>query len=513
MTEERSVLINYYENLPVAVYICDRNDELVDFNTAAALLFNIPPQKGGKGWYPSLAIYDQDGRRIEKGYRPVTNALKIHPDGHRQEFRFRLPDNTDRYILASSVAIRDVTGGYDGAIHTLSDITAQRQSEGEHALLAAIIESSEDAIIAKDLEGRITSWNPGAERLFGYGAAEAIGQHISLIIPQDRLPEEARIIKAIREGKKVEHFETVRLTKAGQAIPISLTISPVRNGRGRIIGASKIARDITRQKQAEEREKAYTAHLEDMVAQRTEELDLALQKEKELGQLKSRFVSMASHEFRTPLSSVKLSASLIEKYAQPYQDAHIDKHLAKIKKSVNDLSAILDDFLSLEKLESGKISLSLTEFGLAEFCRETAGEMQLLARPGQRIIYAHSGQTDLVRLDQQLLKHCLHNLLSNAIKYSGDDTIIRFETTTGNGECRLSVADQGIGIPEADQAQLFGAFFRAGNTGSIQGTGLGLNIVARYAGLMDGSVSFVSRPGEGTTFTLCFAQPEQHFPA
>lgn len=231
MTEERNVLINYYEKLPVAVYICDRDDTLVEFNTAAALLFGMLPQKGRKDWYPSIAIYDQDGRRISTGYRPVSAAIKLMPEGYRQEFRFRLPNNADRYILVSSVAIRDELG------------TAQRRSENEHALLAAIIESSEDAIVAKDLTGHITSWNRGAERMFGYTAAEAIGRHIGLIIPAERLPEETRIIKAIREGKKVEHFETVRLTKQGQTIPISLTISPVRDTHGRIIGASKIARD------------------------------------------------------------------------------------------------------------------------------------------------------------------------------------------------------------------------------------------------------------------------------
>ncbi|MCQ6959202.1 sensor histidine kinase [Mucilaginibacter aquariorum] len=508
MGVQRISLIDYSELLPVAVYICDRNDELVEYNSAAASLFDVIPSTGSKDWYPSLEKFDREGRRINAGYRPVTQGIKHHAEGVRQEIRFLLPNGGDRHILVTSVAIRDETGAYDGAIHTLSDITAQRSSEREQALLAAIIESSDDAIVAKDLDGRITSWNRGAERMFGYKATEAIGRHISLIIPLERLAEEKRIIKAISEGKKVEHFETVRLTKTGQAIPISLTISPVRDARGRIIGASKIARDITRQKLAEEQILSYTTHLEEMVARRTGELDQALQKEKELGKLKSRFVSMASHEFRTPLSTIKLSASLIEKYASPYQNPHIEKHLVKINNAVNDLTAVLGDFLSLEKLESGKVSAVLAEFDLAEFCREAVAEMQLLAKRGQRLVYCHTGTTELVRLDQQLLKHCLHNLLSNAIKYSEEGTLIRMDTMLNPGECRLSVADQGIGIPEADQPQLFSAFFRAANTGTIQGTGLGLNIVARYVALMDGSVGFESRPGQGTTFTLRFSLPQ-----
>lgn len=508
MDDVRPSSIQYYEKLPIAVYLCDRNDVLVEYNTAAASLFEITPLTGQKDWYPALTKYDHEGRQIDAGDKSVTMEIKMHQDGVRQEIRYRMPDGADRYVLVSSIAVWDEAENYDGAIHTLIDVTAQRRSERQQALLAAIVDSSDDAIITKDLDGHITSWNRGADRLFGYSATEAIGKHISLIIPAERLAEEKRLIKAISEGKKVEHFETVRRTKTGQEIPISLTVSPVRDTSGRVVGASKIARDITRQKLAEEQVKTYTTHLEDMVAQRTDELNRALQKEKELSQLKSRFVSMASHEFRTPLSAIKLSASLIEKYAQPYTDLNIAKHIGKIKNSVNNLSGILGEFLSMEKLESGKISVSLTEFDLSEFCQETALEMQMLAKPGQRLLYRHTGATEPVLLDQQLLKNCLHNLLSNAIKYSAEDTIIRLDTELLTGECRLSVSDQGIGIPEGDQVHLFSPFFRAGNTGSIQGTGLGLNIVDRYASLMDGAISFESQSGQGSTFTLHFRQPQ-----
>jgi len=504
MTDERLSIIQYYEKLPVAVYICDRNDELVEYNAAAASLFGILPQTGRKDWYPALEVYDQENRHIGAVYKPITTEIKINAGGARHEIRFRLPDGSDRHILVSSVAVRDNEGNYDGAIHTLSDITVQRRFESQQALLASIIESTDDAIITKDLNGMITSWNPAAEHLFGYAAKEAIGRHISLIIPEARRAEANRIIEVIIGGKKIEHFETVRRARNGTEIPISLTVSPIRNMDGTIIGASKIARDITRQKLAEKELLNYTAHLEEMVAKRTEELDLALRKEKELGQLKSRFVSMASHEFRTPLSAVKLSASLVEKYAEPYQNQNIEKHIGKIKKSIGELSTILGDFLSLEKLESGKIIVAVDDFNLEEFCSEMAAEMQLLAKPGQQLLYAHSGTTPFTRLDQQLIKHCLYNLLSNAIKYSGENTVIHFDTWVNDMECRMSVIDQGIGIPEADQQHLFSAFFRAGNTGNIQGTGLGLNIVSRYTQLMQGTVSFESKPAQGTTFTLSF---------
>ncbi|QTE38858.1 PAS domain-containing sensor histidine kinase [Mucilaginibacter gossypii] len=504
MNDEQATFIQYYEQLPVAVYLCDRNDLLIAYNKAAATLFEIEPLKGNDDWYPTLTKYDQEGHLINTNYKPLTTGLRARKDIVRQEIRFQLSSGADCYILVSSVAVRDKDGNYDGSIHTLSDITTQRRYEKQQALLAAIVGSSEDAIIAKDLYGQITSWNRGAERIFGYKPHEVIGKHVGLIIPNDKLTEEKRIIRAIRSGKTVEHFETLRKTNAGVIIPTSLTISPIRDARDRIIGASTIARDISRQKKAEEQIKNYTLHLEDMVARRTAELNLSLQKEKELGLLKSRFVSMASHEFRTPLSAVKLSASLIGKYAETYHDLNIIKHTDKIKNAVNDLSAILGDFLSLEKLESGKISISASEFNLAEFCREIILEMQMLAKPGQKLIYTHSGRFEMVTLDQQLLKNCLNNLLSNAIKYSGEDTLIRLDTELNSKECSLSVTDQGIGIPEADKAHLFSAFFRASNTGTTQGTGLGLNIVARYVGLMNGAIKFESQPGFGTIFTLRF---------
>jgi PAS domain S-box-containing protein len=502
MNDDRQSLIQYYEQLPVAVYLCDRNDMLIAYNNAAASLFDISPLVGSQDWYPAIQKFDQDGNRIDATNMPVTREIRVNSNKALHEVRFRMVNGTDRFLLVSSAGIRDKFGNYEGAIHTISDVTSQRSSERQQQLLAAIVDSSEDAIIAKDLQGKITSWNRGAEQIFGYTAAEAIGKDIALIIPDDRIAEEKQIISAIKAGKKVKHFETIRRSKAGLAIPVSLTISPVRDLEGRIVGASKIARDITTQKKAEEQIKAYTSHLEEMVAKRTAELDEALQTEKELGQLKSRFVSMASHEFRTPLSSIKLSSALIEKYALPYTDVHIAKHTGKIKSAVNELSAILGDFLSLEKLESGKIVVSLSIFDLRDFCSETANEMQLLAKPGQQVIYEHSGLSDTVELDQHLLKNCLNNLLSNAIKYSGENTTIFMQTKINISKCILSVTDHGIGIPEADKPHLFSAFFRAGNTGTIQGTGLGLNIVARYADLMHGDVQFESHPDCGTTFTL-----------
>ena len=501
MTHQHISLINYYKKLPIAVYLSDENDELVDYNEAAGSLFGIQPQMRSKNWYPSFNIRGIDGRLIDTGFIPVTNGIKLYTAAYHKEIRIQLSNGSERYIMVSSVAIQNEEENYGGAIHTLIDIPGKGDSEREQ-LLDALVISSEDAIISKDLEGCITSWNRAAERMFGYNQEEAIGQHISIIIPKERLFEEKRIIAAICQGKKIKHFETVRVTKHGTEIPISLTISPIRNTKGSIIGVCKVARNITRQKQAEECLRRYTTQLEEMVVERTNELNKALLKERELGKLKSRFVSMASHEFRTPLSAIQLSVSLIHKYTQHFQSSGAIKHIDKIKNAVGNLTAILDEFLSFETLESDKVIISRNEFDLADFCSEMAIEMQLLTKPGQQIRYEHYGGQEKVLLDQQILRNCLHNLLSNAIKYSGDNSLIKFHSTMNVTDCYISVQDYGIGIPKSDQVHLFNAFFRAANTGNIQGTGLGLNIVSRYVALMQGTINFKSEVGHGTKFTL-----------
>jgi len=235
-----------------------------------------------------------------------------------------------------------------------------------------------------------------------------------------------------------------------------------------------------------------------------EQLSQALEKEKLLNDMKSRFVTMASHEFRTPLSAIQLSSSLIDKYAQPFDNPNIKKHIARIKNAVNNLTTILNDFLSLEKLEAGKVEALFTEFDLVKLAEEITEEMQTVAKENQNILYQHTGTTSIIKLDQNLVKNCVLNLIGNAIKYSGENTFIEFNTEINEKGCIITVKDNGIGIPDTDQKHLFEAFFRAHNTGSIPGTGLGLNIVARYANLMHGKVDFESNVNQGTSFTISF---------
>jgi signal transduction histidine kinase len=235
-----------------------------------------------------------------------------------------------------------------------------------------------------------------------------------------------------------------------------------------------------------------------------EKVSRLLEKEKLLNSLKSRFVSMASHEFKTPLTAIQLSAELIGRVALELDHPIVKKYTETIKNAAKNLTNILNDFLSLELLETGRIDPILSEFDLVKFATEITDDMQSLAKRGQQISYRHFGKGRVVTLNPSLLKNSIINLISNAIKYSGTDSLIGFSTRITSSKLTIIISDNGIGIPEEDQKHLFEAFFRAYNTGNIPGTGLGLNIVTRYTALMNGKIRFKSQLNAGTAFTLTF---------
>jgi two-component system sensor kinase FixL len=323
---------------------------------------------------------------------------------------------------------------------------------------------------------------------------------------------------------ETSHCDEEQFLRADGSIDwVKWELCPWYTGNGAIGGVILFSEVITAEKLLEERLRNYATDLEQVVKERTKslqqlveqlettqkELTQSLEKEKELSQLKSRFVSIASHEFRTPLTTILLSANLIDKHSNPGNNPHITQHTGKIKKATFNLTGILDDFLSLEKLEMGDIKPAFVDFDIVRFGEEITEEMQLAAKQDQRIHFSHSGCRRTVHLDNKMLKNCIINLISNAIKYSGEKTTIEFETVTDNQSFKVVISDNGIGIPENEQKHLFEAFFRAHNTGSIPGTGLGLNIVARYVKLMHGNIEFKSEVNKGTRFILTFPQPVQ----
>lgn len=234
----------------------------------------------------------------------------------------------------------------------------------------------------------------------------------------------------------------------------------------------------------------------------------ALKKEQELGELKSRFVSMASHEFRTPLSTILSSASLIDRYQEDSQEEKRKKHTARIKSSVSNLTGILNDFLSLDKLETGKVDTNPIDFDLAAFTQEICHDLETSLKSGQKIDYKYQGRKK-VYLDKQMLHNIQINLLSNAIKYSPERSTITLALKNAVGIVTIQIKDQGIGIDEEDQKHLFERFFRAKNAVNLQGTGLGLNIVKKYVDLMGGTIKFSSKVEKGSTFTVTLPQSKK----
>ncbi|MES2730862.1 MAG: ATP-binding protein [Bacteroidota bacterium] len=232
----------------------------------------------------------------------------------------------------------------------------------------------------------------------------------------------------------------------------------------------------------------------------------ALAKERELNTLKSKFVTIASHEFRTPLSTILSSASLIGRYEAPDDQEKRAKHVERIKSAVHNLTNILTDFLTLSKLEEGYTTVQASYFDIVQFAEELTEEISTIAKENQTIRYSHRGQSKEVWMDKQLLKNVLINLLSNAIKYSGPGQSIELMTEIRPHSFVVIVKDEGMGIPDSDKPHMFSQFYRAHNAANIQGTGMGLVIVKKYVELMQGDITFESTENQGTTFTVRIPQ-------
>lgn len=365
----------------------------------------------------------------------------------------------------------------------------------------AILDNAGVMLFVMNTKGVIQFFNPEAEKITGYNAEEVVGKLTPDIFHAredlDVCKNELRIefgidvkndADAIMQKAKKNHLrekECRYVKKDGSVFPVSLTITVIYEKKNKINGYLGVAIDISHQKKAE--------------------VDLmeALKKEKKLNELKSRFVSMASHEFRTPLSTILSSAYLIEKYNKTDQQGKRESHLHRIISSVNLLTDILNDFLSVGKIEEGKIPLRLVEFNIKEIIQSVIQDMSISTKNGQQFEYDHFGK-EKVLLDQVLLKHIALNLFSNAIKFSPEDVNIKVESEVNKDEIRFSVTDRGIGISEEDQEHLMERFFRGSNAANIQGTGLGLYIVSKYAQRMNGQIECVSSLYKGTTFNVIF---------
>jgi PAS domain S-box-containing protein len=378
-------------------------------------------------------------------------------------------------------------------------------------IYSMLFTAAAEGLVVVDSTGRIRLQNPRLQELFGYGADELVGQPVEVLIPmpiRDRHKHQRQQYHDHPAQRPMGiGMDLMGQRKDGSTFPVEVSLNNFEvEGERYTMG---LVTDITKRRLAEQELHRANADLEERVEQRTVELREAeknvreaLEVEKELNALKSRFVSMASHEFRTPLTTIMSSVDLITRYVDGTQREKIEKHITRIRAKVRELTSMLNDFLSLEKLEQGLVTITPAEVDLVHLSIELIEELRSLAKRGQEIQFDHSGTDRIVNLDRGMLTNVMSNLLGNAIKYSPENSPIRLLTHIADGHVRITVEDQGLGIPLEDQPHMFERFFRASNAFTVQGTGLGLSIVKRYLDLMHGTIGFTSVPGQGTIFTV-----------
>jgi len=366
-----------------------------------------------------------------------------------------------------------------------SEARLSARLEREAFRLAAIVESAEDAIVSKDLDGIIQSWNHGAERIFGYTAQEAIGRSITIVIPDDRLDEEAEVLTRIRAELAVEHFETVRRRKDGSPIDIALTVSPIRTSTGEIIGASKIARDITEQRRLRE------------IAE-------------EASRLKDEFLALLSHELRTPLNTVLGYARMLRKEdSRMVGDLRV-RALDALERNADALSRLVADVLDTSRSVSGKLRLDLEPAPLEEIVSEAVRTVSPPAEAKDLSFEIHCEPGISVRADRDRLQQVLWNLLSNAIKFTPAGGTVSLRTRRDHGSIVISVEDTGIGIAPEHLPHVFQRFWQAhtGASREFGGLGIGLTLSRHLVEMHGGTIAVDSLgPGRGTTFTVLLPNP------
>jgi PAS domain S-box-containing protein len=394
--------------------------------------------------------------------------------------------------------------------------------------LTSLFEHSTEGIILTNGEGRIVLINPAAQRIFGYNEQEITGSAIETLIPDRFKMNHSKLRSGFYEHPQHRVMGHGRdlygKKKDGSEIPLEVSLSFYKR-EGELFVIAFIVdittrkaienNNLTQQKQLEQMAidmRMLNAELETKVRERTmilqealkeleksqHDLNEALSKEKELSEIKSRFVSTASHEFRTPLSTVLSSAALVSRYNQQGDAEKSEKHIKKIKDAVKHLSDLLEDFLSLGKLEEGKVQLNVEQIEINELLKEISEEVQGIIKTDQ-FIQLECNIEGFFYTDKKLLRNVLINLLSNAIKFSPENSSILLKADINNNTLIISVKDNGIGISEEDQQHLFSSFFRGKNATTIQGTGLGLHIVKRYIELIQGTIELQSKLHQGTT--------------
>lgn len=485
--------------LPAAVYTCDERGRITLYNQAAVALWGREPEIGRDLWCGSWKIYRPDGQPLPLDECPMALTLREGRPIRGREIVIERPDGTKRHVLPHPEPIWDDAGKVMGAVNMLVDITETKRAGHAVGQLAAIVKSSDDAIISKDLRSIVTSWNGGAERLFGYTADEMLGQSIYRLIPPDRHDEEASILRQIGRGEPVGHYDTVRVRKDGTALDISLAVSPILDAQGTVVGASSIARDITEKKRAEEalqeRDLALTVSNEALVKQKA----ALAEANKEL----ESFSYSVSHDLRAPLRTIDAFIRILEEDHSSQLGADAQRCLRIVRQAAVRAGELIDDLLEFSRL--GRLGMDFRSVAMTDLARAVAEEQRVLYQG--RAIELIIADLPPCHGDWRLLKLVWTNLLSNAFKYTNtrDPALVTVGWLPDDEQPEAVVyyvKDNGVGFDMKYVHKLFGVFQRLHLKDDFEGTGVGLAIVHRIIHRHGGRVWAEGKVDGGATFSF-----------
>jgi PAS domain S-box-containing protein len=482
VTAAVSLLAGIVEGSDDAIIAKDRDGIVIGWNPAAERLFGYDEDEI-VGTHIGVLVPDSHrGEDVEVFERILAGRKVEHYTTQRLTKDGRLVD-----VAVTVSALRDASGEIVGASKIVRDVTERREALQMQAHLAAIIENSDDAIISKDREGVITSWNPAAERILGYSADEAIGQHISLIFPPDLIGRERDILGEILDGQKVDHYETRRRRRDGRVIDVALTVSPLRDADGTVIGASKILRDITDMKASREREL------------RSQELARANARLAAADRAKDEFLAVANHELRTPLTAIAgFTDTMLHRSVTPEQQREF---LEIIDRQAARLTRLVDDLLGLTRARLMRAETAAEQLSLRESIE------RLLVDQARNDVKVQGDVAVVACIDPDHLRQIVLNLVDNATKYGGGDVEVCIRGARTHAV--VSILDRGPGVPNELVPRLFDAFSRADvvRDAQLPGTGLGLSIVRSLARANNGSVWYERREGGGSAFHVRLPMP------
>lgn len=482
-----------FAGAPVGMTLAAADGRFLEVNNRLCEMLGYTAEELTSGSF--AAITHPDDAAASREF--VRSALAGERADGRFEKRYLRKDGSVLWAEVSSTLLRDPAGRPLHFVTHIQDITARIEAEQARAHLVAIVESSDDAIIGKTLGGVVTSWNRGATRIYGYTAGEMVGSPLSIVMPADRSDEAMAVIARIAGGGSVEHYETVRVRKDGQRIDVSLTVSPILNASGRIIGASTIARDVTAQRQAEERIRVLNAELERRLA----ELEIV---NKEL----EAFSYSVSHDLRAPLRSIDgFSQALLEEYHERLDDQG-RIFLTRVRANAQKMGHLIDDILKLSRVTRAEITIE--EVDLASLAREVLAELTD-SDPHRRVETVIPASL-VAQADRHLARVLLDNLLGNAWKFTSRRDAARIELGCLNGggegdESAFFVRDNGAGFDMVYAGKLFGAFQRLHSSAEYEGTGIGLATVQRIVHRHGGRAWAEGVVGQGATFFFTLPAP------